>query len=57
MKITENFIKQDSPAKHWDWGQYDNKILKGEYQSEYKSEVKIYKMSKEELQEYLKKIK
>lgn len=52
MKLTENFIKQDSPTKLWDWGQYSN--LKGEYKNEHASEVKTYKLSKEEIEEYLK---
>lgn len=54
MKITENFIKQGSITKLWDWGQYKCD-LKGEYKSEHAGEVKTYKLSKQELGEYLKK--
>lgn len=53
MKITENFIKQGSITKLWDWEYKCD--LKGEYKSEHAGEVKTYKLSKQELGEYLKK--
>lgn len=56
MKLTENFIKIDSPSKLWDWGQYKSE-LKGKYENENAGEVKTYKLSKKELEEYLKKLK
>lgn len=56
MKLKENYIKHDYTYKPYDWGQYEN-ILKHEYKNEYAGEVKTYKMSKEELENYLKKYK
>lgn len=56
MKLKENYIKHDYTYKPYDWGQYEN-ILKYEYKNEYAGEVKTYKMSKEELENYLKKYK
>ena len=53
MRLKENFIRQDSVSKAWDWGQPEG--LKHEYKNEHTGEVKSYKMSKEELEEYLKK--
>ena len=54
MKLKENYIRQDSVVKFWYWGQYKDK-LKYEYKNEHEGEVKTYKMSKKELEEYLKK--
>ena len=54
MKLTENYIKEDSIQKLWDWKQYKDQ-LKYEYKNEHAGEVKTYKMSKNELEEYLKK--
>ena len=54
MKLKENFIRQDSFLKTWDWGQYRKK-LKYKYKNETAGEVKTYKMSKKQLEEYLKK--
>ena len=55
MRLKENFIRQDSVSKAWDWGECEG--LKHEYKNEHAGEVKSYKMSKEELEEYLKKFK
>lgn len=52
--LTENYIRQDS--KLWDWGQYNGE-LKGTYKNEHAGEVKKIKLSKKELDEYLKKFK
>lgn len=52
MKLRENYIRQDSVAKVWDWGQYKDE-LKYKYKNEHASEVKTYKMSKKELEQYL----
>ena len=56
MKLKENFIRKDSVSKIWDWGQYKDE-LKYEYKNENVGEVKTYKMSKKQLEEYLKKYK
>lgn len=53
MKLTENYIRQDSIPKLWDWGQYKDE-LKGNYKNEHAGEVKTYKMSKKQLDQYLK---
>lgn len=54
MKLTENFITQDNPNLS-NWG-HARTTLKGTYKSEYCNEVKIYKLSKKELEVYLKDI-
>ena len=54
MKLKENYICQDTTQKLWDWKQY-KEYLKYEYKHEHSSEVKTYKLSKEELEEYLSK--
>lgn len=56
MKLTETYIKENYNVKAWDWGQ-NNLTLKNKYKSEYHSEVKTYKLSKKEMEEYLKKFK
>ena len=56
MKLKENFIRKDSVSKIWDWGQSKDE-LKYEYKNENAGEVKTYKMSKKQLEEYLKKYK
>lgn len=57
MKPTEEFINDNSKVIHWDWGS-NAPILKGTYKNEYTSgEVKVYKLSQKELQEYLKKFR
>ncbi|MGX4598950.1 hypothetical protein [Faecalimicrobium sp. JNUCC 81] len=56
MKLTENFIKKDTNVKTWNWRQYDGE-LKYDYEKEHHSKVKTYKLSKEEMKEYLKKFK
>lgn len=57
MKLTENFLKEDTNVKMWDFSKNQGPILKGKYKNEHAGEVKKYKMSKKELEEYLKKIK
>ena len=54
MKLKENFIRQDATQKVWDWQQYKEE-LKYKYKNEYAGEVKTYKLSKKELEEYLSK--
>ena len=54
MKLKENFIRNDATQKVWDWGQYKDE-LKYEYKNEHAGEVKIYKLSMKELEEYLSK--
>ncbi|WP_164489022.1 hypothetical protein [Romboutsia sp. Marseille-P6047] len=54
MKLTENFITQDNPNLS-NWG-HARTTLKGTYKSEYCNEVKKYKLSKKELEVYLKDI-
>ena len=60
MKLKEDFIRQSPNPLLSDWG-HGEPILKYEYKYEYKnehaSEVKTYKMSKQELEQYLKKYK
>lgn len=56
MKSTEKFISQNLNGKCWNWGQSSTSILKGKYKNENTSgEVKVYKLSKEEMDQYLKK--
>lgn len=55
MYIKENYINLDSPTKLWNWGQYKSE-LKGKYENEYAGEVKVYKLSKKEMEEYLNKL-
>lgn len=52
MKLKENYIRQDAIPKLWDWGQYKDE-LKYEYKNEHASEVKTYRLTKEQLEEYL----
>lgn len=54
MKLTENFIKKDSSYKVYSWGS-NTYELKHKYESEHNTKVKTYTMSKNELEEYLKK--
>lgn len=55
MELAEGFVVEDNP-KLGTWGHGVSK-LKHEYESDIKSEVKVYKLSKEELDEYIKNIK
>ena len=54
MKLKDDFIKQSSNPLLSDWGHGPTK-LKYEYKNEHASEVSNYKMSKKQLEEYLKK--
>ena len=54
MKLTEDFVIRGMNPLLSDWGHGELK-LKGEYKNEHAGEVKVYKLSKEELEEYLKK--
>lgn len=54
MKLTENFIKRDSSYKAYSWGS-NTYELKHKHESDHNSKVKTYKMTKQELEEYLKK--
>ena len=54
MKLKETFVIKEaiSPVSEW-W--HGDLSLKYEYKNEHTSDVKSYKLSKEELAEYLKK--
>ena len=54
MRLREEFICRGYNTQLSSWG-HDDKTLKYEYNNENKSNVKVYKLSKEELEEYLKK--
>lgn len=54
MKVKENYVREDSEAKVYDWGQ-GNLKLKYKYENQNASDVKVIKLSKEEMKEYLKK--
>lgn len=54
MFFTEKF-NQDTKSKLWDWGQFSCYNLKYKYKHEHAGEVKTYKLTKEEMEEYLKK--
>ena len=54
MLLKERFIREDSQKKLYNWKQYDYKNkLKYKYREE--NPVKVYHLSKEELEKYLKK--
>ena len=55
MELVKGFVVEDNP-KLGTWGHGVSK-LKNKYESEIESEVKVYKLSKEELDEYIKNIK
>lgn len=56
MKLTEEFINKKGNPLLSDWGHEFKLKYKYEKESDrYGSEVKTYKMSKKELEEYLKK--
>ena len=52
MKLSEDFIRQSPNPLLSDWG-HGEPILKYEYKNEYASEVKTYRLTKEQLEEYL----
>ena len=52
MKLKEDFIRQSPNPLLSDWG-HGEPILKYEYKNEYASEVKTYRLTKEQLEEYL----
>ena len=52
MKLSEDFIKRGHNPLLSDWG-HGEPILKYEYKNEYASEVKTYRLTKEQLEEYL----
>ena len=54
MFFTEKF-NQDTKSKLWNWGQFSCYNLKYKYKHEHAGEVKTYKLTKEEMEEYLKK--
>ena len=52
MKLKNDFIKRGHNPLLSDWG-HGELILKYKYKNEHASEVKSYKMSKKELEQYL----
>ena len=52
MKLKEDFIRQSPNPLLSDWG-HGEPILKYKYKNEYASEVKTYRLTKEQLEEYL----
>lgn len=54
MFLTEKF-NRDTESKLWNWGQFDCYKLKYEYKNPHVGEVITYKLTKEEMKEYLKK--
>ena len=52
MKLKNDFIKRGHNPLLSDWGHGPNE-LKYKYKNEHASEVKTYKMSKKELEQYL----
>ena len=52
MKLSEDFIKRGHNPLLSDWG-HGEPILKYEYKNENASEVKTYRLTKEQLEEYL----
>lgn len=54
MKIKESYIVDKNPIVY-SWSSNKGSILKGKYKHEYVSdEIKVYKLSKEEMNDYLK---
>lgn len=53
MFLTEKF-NQDTQSKLWNWGQFDCYKLKHTYKNEKEKPIKTYKLSKSEMEEYLK---
>ena len=54
MKLKETFVIKEAISPVSEWGHGDLS-LKYEYKNEHTSDVKSYKLSKEELAEFLKK--
>lgn len=52
MKLKNDFIKRGHNPLLSDWGHGPNE-LKYKYKNEYASEVKTYRLTKEQLEEYL----
>ena len=52
MKLSEDFIKRGHNPLLSDWGHGPNE-LKYKYKNEYASEIKTYRLTKEQLEEYL----
>ena len=52
MKLSEDFIKRGHNPLLSDWG-HGEPILKYEYKNYYVIEVKTYRVTKEQLEEYL----
>ena len=52
MKLSEDFIKRGHNPLLSDWG-HGELILKYKYKNEHASEVKTYRLTKEQLEEYL----
>ena len=52
MKLNNDFIKRGHNPLLSDWGHGPNE-LKYKYKNEYASEVKTYRLTKEQLEEYL----
>lgn len=52
MFLTEKFTS-DTEAKLWNWNQFDCYKLKHEYKNPHTGEVKIYKLSKEDMDKFL----
>jgi hypothetical protein len=56
MILPQNYKSEYTKEVIWSWTRKDEK-LKGKYKNEHAGKVKIYKLSKEEMEEYLKKFK
>ena len=52
MKLKNDFIKRGHNPLLSDWGHGPNE-LKYKYKNEYASEIKTYRLTKEQLEEYL----
>lgn len=52
MFFTEKF-NSDTESKLWNWGQYDCYKLKHNYKNPHTGEVKTYKLSNKQMEEYL----
>ena len=55
MFLTEKFFNQNTTRKLYSWNQFECYKLKYKYKHEHAGEVKTYKLSKKEMEEYLKK--
>lgn len=52
MFFTEKF-NSDTESKVWNWGQYDCYKLKHNYKNPHTGELKTYKLSNKQMEEYL----